>query len=277
MATFSKSLLYLFVWQIALIPTIVTVMAQAQTTQMAVRSSKESGDTVSEMKSLAQEVERHKGSIDRWNTARIVFTIIAALAATGLVVTGVMLNSKGKILSKAQDDLSILKDAIAAEDSRTKAVQIAEAQKAAAQADEHAKQLEKQTEELRSQNLELQRRINPRFLTSTERQTILDGIRPFRGHQIIIARLGDAEAGQYGDSIIALFEEAGWAVQRNNIGVYIPPTYGIICRISLHPDDAVRALIQSFHNAKIKIELQEVPAAPQNSWVDIMIGLKPIT
>jgi hypothetical protein len=38
----------------------------------------------------------------------------------------------------------------------------------------------------------------------------------------------------------------------------------------------VKALLEAFKKAKIDLILQEVPAAQQDSWVDILVGLKPI-
>jgi outer membrane murein-binding lipoprotein Lpp len=188
-------LLIAFIWQIATAPTIIMTMAQPQTTPTAVRSGQDNSDSVSDTKTREAEIKTRKESIDRWNTAQIAFIVLAAIAAAGLVVTGIVLTSKGNKLSTVQDELSTIKDQNAAADSRAKSLLIVEAQNNAAQANEKAKQLEKQTVELKNQNLEIERRINPRFLTTAEQQMILNGITPFRGHQIIITRLGDGEAG----------------------------------------------------------------------------------
>ena len=153
---------------------------------------------------------------------------------------------------------------------------IATANQAAAEANQRAKQLEKQTEELKSQNLELARKIAPRFLTTREKETILKAIQPFSGHFIILTRLGDGEAGPYGDSIIAIFQKAGWAIQLNQVGFYSPPSYGIICRVSPHPDDGAKAVIEAFKNANLSLTLQEVRTAKDNSWIDVLVGLKPV-
>jgi hypothetical protein len=201
------------------------------------------------------------------NTWVLGFAAFFGFLAAILVIAGWFIGNRASDLEQAQ--LTQFRT-----DADTK---IAAANQIAAQANEHAKQLEGETERLRSQNLEIQRKISPRFLTTVERETILEGIHRFPGHQIIIDRLGDAEAALYGDSIINVFEQARWAIQRNNIGVFLPPTYGIVCRISLHPDAAVQAVLEAFRKAKIDITLQDVPAAPQDSWIDILIGLKPLT
>jgi len=155
-----RYLAIVFVWQIAIIPRTVMTMAQQQTTPTAVHSNQDNSDNVSEIKSREAEIKTRKESIDWWNNWRIAFVILGAIAASGLVVTGIVLNSKGKNLSGIQDELSKIKDRIAAADSQAKSLQIAQAQDSAAQANEHAKQLGRETEELRNENLELQRRIN---------------------------------------------------------------------------------------------------------------------
>jgi hypothetical protein len=268
-------LVMMLVWQIAITPTTIITMAQQQTTPTAARSNQDNSDNVSEIKPREVEIKTRKVSIDRWNNAQIAFIVLAAIAASGLVVTGIVLTSKGKKLTTVQDELSIIKDQNAAADSRAKSLLIAEAQNSAAQANEKAKQLEKQTEELKNQNLEIERRINPRFLTTAEQQTILDSIAPFRGHQIIITRLGDGEAGPYGDRIVSMFQKAGWGVQVNPVGLNSPPTYGVVCRISARPDAAVNAVLASLQKAGIKPIVQEVPTQ-QDSWIEMLVGLKPI-
>ncbi len=151
---------------------------------------------------------------------------------------------------------------------------VAEANKAAAGANEHAKQLEKQTEELRSQNLELQRRISPRFLTTAESEIILDALKAFPGHRASIMRLGDAEAAPCADSFIGLFQQAGWILQVNVAAYYAPPTYGIVCRVAPKPDETVKTILAAFKKAKLDVKIEQVPAQ-QDSWLDIFVGLKP--
>jgi len=150
----------------------------------------------------------------------------------------------------------------------------AEANRAVAQANERANQMELQTEELRKENLEIQRKINPRFLTASEQKSIIDAITPFRRHQIIITKLGDGEAGPYGDSIIAAFQKAGWRVQVNYVGI-TSPTYGVVFRISAHPDIAIKAAFADFQNVGVKTSIQEIPTQ-DDSWIDMLVGLKPV-
>lgn len=206
-------------------------------------------------------------TLDHW-TAFFAFLVVIGVGGE-FVVHILYSRGSGRLIALQHTEEQQLQAEISKLSSTT-----AEANKVAAQANERAKQMEVRAEELRNENLELQRRINPRFLTKAQQAVIRDGIQPYRGHPIIVMRLGDGEAGPYGDSIIALFEEAGWVVQKNYAGIYVPPTYGIICRVSAHPDAAIRALVAAFKTAKIELTLQEV-AAQQDSWVDMLVGLKP--
>jgi hypothetical protein len=156
-------------------------------------------------------------SLDHWAALFIAFVAIGV--AGELVVHLLYSRASGRLIALQHTEEQTLHTEI----TRLGSI-IAEANKAAAQANERANQMEVQAEELRRQNLEIQRKINPRFLTRTEQQIIFDTIRPFRGHQIILTRLGDGEAGPNGDSFIEVFQRAGWAVQVNHIGMFMPPT-----------------------------------------------------
>ncbi len=208
-------------------------------------------------------------SLDHWTA---LFTLFVVIGVAGELIVHVLYSrASARLIALQITEEQKLRTEITRLGSIT-----AEANKAAAQANERANQMEVQAEELRRQNLEIQRKINPRFLTTAEQQTILDAIRPFHGHQIILTRLGDGEAGPYGDNIIGVFQKAGWTVQVNHVGMYMPPTYGIVCRISTHPDAAVRDLIAAFAKAKIELTIQEVAAASSDSWVDMLVALKPV-
>ena len=215
------------------------------------------------------QLETLLAALDRWT---LFFTFLVAAGVTGeFVVHFRYSRASGKLIQLQHEDEQKLR----AEVTRLGTAS-AEANQIAAQANERAKELEVQAEELRRENLELQRKINPRFLTTSEQQTIFNAINTFPGHSIILTRLGDGEAGPYGDSIIAIFQKAGWAVQVNQVGMYTPPPYGIICRVSAHPDAAATGVIAAFTKAKIDITVQHVAAAPSDSWIDMLVGLKPV-
>jgi hypothetical protein len=257
-----------FACYLAVIAVIMTAVPQ--------RQSPPTSEDKSALTSLTTEIEKLKTVLDRWNNAQMFFIILTAIAAAGLVVTGRGLISGGRKLATAQEHLSQLKDQIAEADSRAKNLEIAHAQNSAAQANVRAKQLEVTAEELKKENLEIQRKLALRFLTLSEQQSLVAELNQYGGHAIQITTLGDAEASSYGGDFIVVFRNAKWAVQHNTIGVLSPPLYGIICKVSAHPDAAVNAILDAFQRLNLRITTVRVPT-PQESFIDLIVGLKPLT
>jgi hypothetical protein len=208
-------------------------------------------------------------TLDNWAA---VFTALVVIGVGGELVVHVLSGRASTRLIALQN---IEEQKLRVEMGRLGGV-TADANKAAAQANERANQMELQAEGLKRENLEIQRKIRPRFLTTAERQTLLDALQPFHGHQVILTRLGDGEAGPFADGIIAVFQKAGWVVQVNQVGMFMPPTYGILCRVSNNPDAAARELIAAFKRARLELTVQHVAAAPSDSWIDMMVALKPV-
>jgi hypothetical protein len=209
-------------------------------------------------------------SLDHWTA---FFTFLVVFGVAGELVVHIRYSRvSGRLIALQHVEEQKLQAEIARLSSAS-----AEANKIAAQANESTKQTELRTEELKKENLELQRRIANRFLTENQKTEILQSVKAYKGHVIIITRLGDAEASAYADSIMSTFEQAGWAIQINNVGMIAPPRYGIVCRTPLHPDPAIRSLITAFEKARVELTIEEVPTATSDSWVDMLVGLKPVT
>jgi hypothetical protein len=209
-------------------------------------------------------------TLDHWT---VFFTALVVLGVGGELVVHVLYSRvSSRLIALQRTEERRLQEEISTLTATT-----AEANKVAAQANERAKQMELRTEELKSGNLEIQRKIADRFLTQAQRRVLLEGLQPHRTHRIIITRLGDREAGAYGDSIIKVFEQAGWLVERHDVGMYLPPTYGMVCRISMNPDPGVKDVLDTFAKANIDLTIQRVAAAPSDTWVDLLVALKPAT
>lgn len=190
--------------------------------------------------------------------------------------------------------LNKAKDAQSAREKQTADVKIEEARegaakanKIAAEANEHAKKIELHAEELRKENLqlglrleeekrarlEIERRLAPRFLTSTEEKLVSNAISPFAGHIISVTKLGEAEAGAYAVQIINILKASKWKVIENFVGIMSPPPYNVICEISARPDTAVQTLISAFQKAGVQIDLRQSQTASPET-IKILVGLK---
>lgn len=95
----------------------------------------QSGSDVSGLKSAADGLQR---KVNRWNDWTILFIILAAIGAAGLVLTSVKLRRFNFDLSTVQGQLATAKDATALADSKQKDVEISKAQEGAAKATEDA-------------------------------------------------------------------------------------------------------------------------------------------
>lgn len=246
------------------------------------------------IESLTSKIEEMGSSLHTWNSA--VTTIMAFTAFLGVLyfITTIITRHKAEQLSKAKDELIQEMDqgskkeiAIAKGQSDQANAKASKADEMAAQANERAKHMELRLEEVKGENLKLQikleeernarleieRRLAPRFLTSKEETAIFDNLRPFAGHRIEITKLGDAEAGPYGEQIANAFRKAKWIVTVNFSGTISPPLYGILCLVSPNPDIAVKTLIATFQKITT-ITVNPSPNLP-GDHISIIIGLKP--
>jgi hypothetical protein len=119
--------------------------------------------------------------------------------------------------------------------------------------------------------LTLQQRLAPRRINSTEHSIFVSALKPFAGATVEITKLGDAEAGQFADDIIAIFTEAKWNLQLTTVGSYSPPPYGLQCAINQEkPAGKVLAAIAE------KLPTAHIDSVPELPTVArILVGLKP--
>ena len=100
--------------------------------------------------------------------------------------------------------------------------EISQSQQAAVPADQRTEELEGENlklsiilEEERKARLDIQRRLQNRFLSNHEKTILLEAAKPFRGHKIGINSIGsDPEPELYARQFVAIMEEAGWKVDR---------------------------------------------------------------
>ena len=118
----------------------------------------------------------------------------------------------------------------------------AESNQMAATANERAEELKGENlklgirlEEEKSARLEIQRQLAPRYLSPKERKVIAEAIRPYAGHEIKVAGIGDPESVLYADQFAMLLETSKWQVEKIHGALLGPPQYGIFLVKSRSP------------------------------------------
>lgn len=145
------------------------------------------GDHASEIGKLTSEVSRLSGKVDWWNSAIIVMMVIAAIAATGLVVTQYIAFRQASQLSAAQDRLEKAKE-------RESGEAIAFLNSAA--------------EELRSRNLTLEAQLQPRSLSVKQQKEIGDSLNHWK-NRVVTIRWTDPESYKFSLQLEAALRHGG--------------------------------------------------------------------
>jgi hypothetical protein len=112
-------------------PAVIQVIHQKR---MTIEADNSRGERVDKIQSLTQQIHRLSHSADSWNGAIIVMMIVAALAATGLVITQYIAVRKAQRLSALQGQLDVAKDVQLRINLHTKDEEIASAKKDAGEA-----------------------------------------------------------------------------------------------------------------------------------------------
>jgi hypothetical protein len=148
--------------------------------------------------------------------------------------------------------------------------EIATSNELAAKSNEVAATANERAEELKAENLKLglqlekerqarlliERRLAPRFLSLDMQRIIAEAIRPYVGHEIKVAGIGDPESELYADQFARLLDASKWKVEKIHGALLGPPQYGIFLVTSEKPDQAVQALVAAMKKAGIKFKPQ---------------------
>ncbi len=120
--------------------------------------------------------------------------------------------------------------------------------------------------------LELQQRLAHRRISTSDHEILVASLRPYPGSVVEVVKLGDSEAAQFADDIIAVLSEAKWVVRVSTVGLMSPPTYGLVCSVDTE-SSAGRSLVtvlQMFHPAEVRNSAPRVGVIGR-----IVVGLKP--
>jgi hypothetical protein len=220
------------------------------------------------MSLVSAEVERLTRSVDWWNTAIVVMMVVAALAATGLVVTQYLALTRAKQLTKAIDQLSALKESEANQRISDAGERAAEANERAGNANERAVKLELEALSLRKQLMIQGPREN--LLYGDNRKELLDALAPFAGQKAEV-RYGlnpnflphtsaepiSPDAKGLASSLNSILGDAHWSVPQ----AVFPSHYqgdGTLVLVSLRASpktvDAANALVKALNSRSLSAQ-----------------------
>jgi hypothetical protein len=157
-----------------------------------------------EIQSLTTEIERLNRSVDWWNSAIIVMMVVAALAATGLLITQYVAFKRASLLAQREARLGSIKDNQLAIDLKDKDAKIAVAGQLAAEANEKA-------ESERLARVQLEEAISWRRLTAESRAKLSSRLTRFSGQYAwLIYNLNDVEAFGFASDLAGALHLAKW-------------------------------------------------------------------
>lgn len=146
-----------------------------------------------------------------------------------------------------------------------------EAERGAAEANQRAKALEVQGETLRRQNLELEIRLAHRHITKEQHDKFVKALEPYKGAAVDLVKLGDSEAADFANEIVAVLEDSGWNVGLELTGNMSPPRYNLMCSVneSSEAGKALALVLKSLPTAIVESNPKLALTAA------IVVGLKP--
>ncbi len=120
--------------------------------------------------------------------------------------------------------------------------------------------------------LELQQRLEHRRISQSDHDKLVASLKPFRGSAIQLTKLGDAEAAQFADDLLAVLHDAGWSIQLSIAGTFSPPRYGLLCSVdeSTPAGHALAVALGKLPTADVRPTTLRPPFV-----ANIFVGLKP--
>src|SRR5713101_5428869 len=210
-----------------------------------------------------------------WNSADELSKLIFGLQWTSTIVIAVL---GATIIA-----LTIRKNDLQKEAERIKDQQIAQANKAAAEANSIAQQAVLKQREIEQESLKLAIRLEqehearlrlehgvsttqsevkevkakqqPRHLTQKQKDILRGVLSRVPGTTIGMSYLTDKETSDFAKEIIEVVRDSSWNIdQLNSVGIYSPPTYGVVIDASEEQKHEVVAqtLMSAFEQAGIK-------------------------
>jgi hypothetical protein len=260
--------------------------------------------SVSEMERLAARVAELSSKADFWNNGVLIFLVVTALAAAGIVVCQRLAFVRTRQASEAQGKVDLAKEAQLKLDLKDKDGKIAELQKDASDAKTAQQRvetgLEKQKERTASAEksasdsaLALAKFRQPRSLSPEQQDALVSATKPFGGQNFAFAVFPDPEPLALLRNLDVLLKSAGW----KRVPSQIERTGGVLVEAAgesaatifdsgidayIAPEDtesvtAQRALCSVLNASDIHCETHRTPqlAGKTPRAITISVGKKP--
>lgn len=228
-----------------------------------------------------------------WNSvdslSRLIFglqwtsTIIVALLGASIIFLTIRKNDLQRVAERLKEEQislakkaageanaaaqeAILKQKIIEQESIKLALQLE-------QEHEARLKLEQGVSVTRSQVAQVKKSQEPRTLSSHQSGALLHSLSKGAGNTVRVTSLGDKEAFAFASEIIAVLVKAGWQVQQTRIGVYSPPTYGVVLDMSEEQarSDAGKILLMALRSANIEFSTRPNAGGP----INLFVAMKP--
>jgi hypothetical protein len=206
--------------------------------------------------------------------AAVILLFFTFVFGVGVLITGNVINARqSERLRQFDKDLTGAKTALATQQERAAN---ADARVAGLETDAANAKSEMAKQQTRAANaekalLELQQRLAHRRISKSDHNQLVASLRPYRGSVVNLTKLGDAEAAQFADDIIAVLVEARWRVNVSTFGIMSPPRYGLICSV-----DTESSAGQSLATALRTLPTSDVKIGPHPGvMAEILVGLRP--
>jgi hypothetical protein len=197
-------------------------------------------------------------SVNFWAHWLLIASLVVGVVSTYAIVTSGNIKERElkRELSKANADAEKAKATAAEANTRTAMLNLKVEEEARKRAE-----AELALETLRA-------KLRGRSLSQGQKEILLQILKSLPRTRMTVVTLGDKEAAEYAGQIISVLREAGLIVDIINIGVLVPPQYGIVVSPALN----VSAFTDALKKAKINYTIGQIPGPQQNG---ILIGLKP--
>jgi hypothetical protein len=126
----------------------------------------------------------------------------------------------------------------------------------------------------REARIGIENRLALRHVSTPQRAEIVKTLRPHSVSTVLLTRLGDKEASDYATEIIQALFESGWHVVIDDVGLSVPPSYGLQYKSDSSTSGKALSRALSILESKVNVALEGDAHVP-NAVAIVFVGLKP--